>query len=120
MIREVAKKCRDLNLWAKNEICEKLNTFSLGDDEFLGQMTTIAFDFEDVIDNKIEFYNKYKIQVPFVKWNDKTFFRISFQVYNSKDDIRYLIESLIDFKKLEIFYFLFFFCFQFILFLKII
>ena len=47
----------------------------------------------------LNFYNKYKIQVPFVKWNDKTFFRISFQVYNSKDDIRYLIESLIDFKK---------------------
>ena len=62
-------------------------------------MTTIAYDFEDVINNKIEFYNKYKIQVPFVKWNDKTFFRISFQVYNSKDDINHLIESLKDFKK---------------------
>ena len=94
-----AKKCRDLNLWAKNEICEILNTYSLGDDEFLGQMTTIAYDFDDVINNKIEFYNKYKIQVPFIKWNDKTFFRISMQVYNSKDDISYLIESLKDFKR---------------------
>jgi len=94
-----AKKCRELNLWAKNEICEKLNTYALGNDDSLAQMTTIAYDFEDVINSKIDFYNKYKIQVPFVKWNDKTFFRISFQVYNSKDDIRYLIESLIDFKK---------------------
>ena len=48
---------------------------------------------------KIEFYNKYKIQVPFIKWNNKTFFRISSQVYNSKDDFEYLIKSLIDFKK---------------------
>ena len=97
--KERAKECRELNLWAKNEICEKLNTYSLGNDEFLGQMTTIAFDFEDTINQKIEFYNKYKIQVPFVKWNNQTFFRISSQVYNSKDDFEYLINSLIDFKK---------------------
>jgi len=97
--KERAKACRELNLWAKNEICEKLNTYSLGNDEFLAQMTTIAFDFEDTINQKIEFYNKYKIQVPFIKWNNKTFFRISSQVYNSKDDFEYLINSLIDFKK---------------------
>ena len=97
--KERAKKCRELNLWAKNEICEKLNTYSLGNDEFLGQMTTIAFDFEDTVNQKIEFYNKYKIQVPFIKWNNKTFFRISSQVYNSKEDFEYLIKSLFDFKK---------------------
>ena len=97
--KEKAKACRELNLWAKNEICEKLNTYSLGNDEFLAQMTTIAFDFQDTINQKIEFYNKYKIQVPFIKWNNKTFFRISSQVYNSKDDFEYLINSLIDFKK---------------------
>ena len=78
---------------------KSLNTYSLGNDEFLAQMTTIAFDFEDTINQKIEFYNKYKIQVPFIKWNNKTFFRISSQVYNSKDDFEYLIKSLIDFKK---------------------
>ena len=97
--KEKAKKCRELNLWAKNEICENLNTYSLGNDEFLGQMTTIAYHFNDIINEKKEFYNKYKIQVPFIKWNNKTFFRISSQVYNSKDDFEYLINSLIDFKK---------------------
>ena len=96
--KERAKDCRDLNLWAKNEICEKLNSYPTGKDEFLGQMTTIAFDFEDTIGDKKEFYNKYKIQVPFIKWNNKTFFRISSQVYNSKDDFEYLIKSLKDFK----------------------
>lgn len=96
--KERAKECRKLNLWAKNEICEKLNTYSLANEEFLGQMTTIAFDFEDTISDKKEFYNKYKIQVPFIKWNNKTFFRISSQVYNTKDDFEYLIKSLKDFK----------------------
>ena len=97
--KDNAKKCRELNLWAKNEICEQLNTFSTGKDEFLGQMTTIAYDFNDTINEKIEFYNKYNIQVPFIKWNNKTFFRISSQVYNSKNDFEYLIRSLKDFKK---------------------
>ena len=50
--KERAKACRELNLWAKNEICEKLNTYALANDEFLGQMTTIAFDFEDTIGDK--------------------------------------------------------------------
>ena len=58
-----------------------------------------CFDFEDTINDKMEFYNKYKIQIPFIKWNNKKFFRISSQVYNSKDDFEYLINSLIDFKK---------------------
>ena len=49
---------------------------------------------------KMEFYYKYKIQVPFIKWNKQTFFRISSQVYNSKEDFIYLIESLRDFKNI--------------------
>ena len=58
-----------------------------------------AFDFDDTINEKIEFYEKYKIQVPFIRWNNKTFFRISSQVYNSIEDFEYLIRSLKDFKK---------------------
>ena len=96
---ENAKKCRKLNLWAKDLICQELNTYSLSSNEFLAQMTTIAFDFEDTIIDKKEFYNKYKIQIPFIRWNNKTFFRLSFQVYNSKDDIYNLITSLKEFKK---------------------
>ena len=52
------------------------------------------------IEQQIEFYNKYKIQVPFIKWNEQTFFRISSQVYNSKEDFIYLIESLREFKNI--------------------
>ena len=97
--KENARNCRELNLWAKDLICQELNTYSLSSDEFLGQMTTIAFDFNDTISDKKEFYNKYKIQIPFIKWNNKTYFRLSFQVYNSKDDIYNLISSLKEFKK---------------------
>ena len=97
--RDKAEKCRNLNLWAKDLICQELNTYALGNDSFLGQMTSIAFDFTDTINEKKEFYKKYNIQVPFIKWNNRHFFRISLQVYNSKDDIYNLINSLKDFRK---------------------
>ena len=97
--KDKAEKCRNLNLWAKDLICQELNTYALGNDSFLGQMTSIAFDFTDTINEKKEFYKKYNIQVPFIKWNNRHFFRISLQVYNSKDDIYNLINSLKDFRK---------------------
>jgi len=96
--KEKAQHCRDLNLWAKKEICNALDTYATGDDQFLGQMTTIAFKLEDTLQEQIDFYTKYKIQLPFIKWNDKTFFRISLQVYNSKEDINYLIKSLLQYR----------------------
>jgi isopenicillin-N epimerase len=97
--REKALHCRKLNLWAKNKICKALDTYATGADEFLGQMTTIAYKLDDPIQNQIDFYTKYKIQLPFIKWNDKTFFRISLQVYNSKQEVEYLIKSLLEFRK---------------------
>ena len=96
--KEKAQHCRALNLWAKKEICNALDTYATGDDQFLGQMTTIAFKLEDPLQEQIDFYTKYKIQLPFIKWNDKTFFRISLQVYNSKEDINYLIKSLLQYR----------------------
>ena len=96
--KEKAQHCRALNLWAKKEICNALDTYATGDDQFLGQMTTIAFKLEDPLQEQIDFYTQYKIQLPFIKWNDKTFFRISLQVYNSKEDINYLIKSLLQYR----------------------
>ena len=61
---------------------------------FLGQMSSIEFPFSEPLKNQIEFYNKYKIQIPFWKWNDKTLFRISMQAYNNKQDVYRLIDSL--------------------------
>ena len=47
-------------------------------------MTTIAFDLEDTINQKIEFYNKYKIQIPFIKWNNKTFLEFHLKCITQK------------------------------------
>jgi len=91
---EVSEKCRKMNIWARNEINQLLNIDPISDDGFLGQMSSIPIHSNDVIQDQIKFYLKYKIQIPFIKWNDKEFFRISIQAYNTKDDIIKLLEAL--------------------------
>ena len=39
-------------------------------------------------------YNQFKIQVPIIKWEDKTLLRISMQAYNTMNDIDRLIFAL--------------------------
>tara|TARA_B100000959_G_scaffold144504_1_gene151780 strand:- start:120 stop:1274 length:1155 start_codon:yes stop_codon:yes gene_type:complete len=95
----ITRECHKFNIWARNEILREFDIEELCIEIFLGQMTTFEFQFKDVLNNQIEFYRKYNIQVPFLKWNNKTYFRISIQAYNNKDDIYKLIASLKDYTK---------------------
>ena len=97
----VAKKCHNLNVWAKDKILSEMGMNPLCDDSFLGQMSSFYFDFKDPLNdqNKMDFYNKYQIQVPFMSWNNKSLFRISVQAYNNKQDIYRLIEALKDYQE---------------------
>ena len=92
--RERAIKCRDLNLWGRNKILKEFNIPSMCSDGFLGQMFSFEFPFNDAYNDQINFYTKYKIQIPFFNWNNKTLLRVSIQVYNDKEDIYKLINSL--------------------------
>ncbi len=97
--REVTKECYKINLWAKKEINSLLSEEALSTDEFNGQMCSFYYKSKkDLIDFNIKFYLKYKIQLPFIEWNDKTLFRISIQAYNSKNDINVLLNALDDLK----------------------
>ena len=57
-------------------------------------MSSIRIDQNATIDYHIYFYKKYKIQLPFIKWNDQSFIRISLQAYNSIEDINILMDAL--------------------------
>ena len=94
--QQVSKECKKINRWARKEINQLLKKEPISSDDFIGQMSSIPMDSNDIIQDQIEFYVKYKIQIPFIKWNDKEFFRISIQVYNSKEDIIKLLEALDD------------------------
>ena len=66
----------------------------ISDDKFLGQMSSIPMKSNDILKEQIDFYINHKIQLPFIKWHDKEFFRISIQAYNTKEDIFRLLEAL--------------------------
>ena len=91
---KIREKCNKINIWARNEINNLLDKENICDDKFLGQMSSIYMDIEANPKNNIEFYKKYNIQVPFILWNNKSFFRISIQVYNTKEDIHKLLYAL--------------------------
>ena len=91
---EIRNKCRKMNIWARNEINNLLNKENVCDKKFLGQMSSIYMDKKATTENNLDFYKKYKIQVPFILWNNKSFFRISTQVYNTKQDIYKLLDAL--------------------------
>ena len=57
-------------------------------------MSSIYVDCDATIEYYIDFYKKYKIQVPFIRWNNQSLFRISIQVYNSKEDVYKLLDAL--------------------------
>ena len=90
----IAEECKKLNIWARDEINSLLKIKAISTSEFLGQMSSISIKSNDIIQDQINFYLKYKIQIPFIKWHDREFFRISIQAYNSKEDIVKLLEAL--------------------------
>ena len=94
--KSVSKQCKKLNIWARNEINKLLKKEPISDEIFLGQMSSIPIESNDILVDQTEFYSKYNIQIPMFKWNDKKFFRISIQAYNTKEDIFRLLEALDD------------------------
>ena len=92
---EVSKKCKKMNIWARDEINKLLSKKPLCSEKFLGQMSSIYLDFKDnAIKEQTNFYEKFKIQAPFIDWNNKTFIRISIQAYNNEQDIDKLLNAI--------------------------
>jgi len=96
----VTKECHNLNLWAQEKLISEMDFDTLCTHTFSGQMSSFYFDFKNPLNEKnlIDFYNRYKIQVPFMSWNNKVLFRISLQAYNDKHDIYKLIEAMKDYQ----------------------
>ena len=95
----ITKECKDINSWARDQINNLLKKEPLASKEFMGQMSSFYYDIkENPFDFNVKFYLKYKIQIPFIEWKDKTLMRISIQAYNNKKDIFKLLEALDDLK----------------------
>jgi isopenicillin-N epimerase len=49
---------------------------------------------QDLSGLKTRLYNEFKIEVPVVTWNDQHFIRVSYQGYNTDEDMEKLIEAM--------------------------
>jgi isopenicillin-N epimerase len=67
----------------------------LADREFLPPLM-IAVPIPKV--NEVEFqkklYKKYKIEIPIIPWENRSFVRISYQLYNTQKDLKKLENAL--------------------------
>jgi isopenicillin-N epimerase len=88
--------CRKIILGQYPEFCELLNTRPLCpvSEEFLGQMCSIPIRTDKPVQLKEILYNDYKIEIPVMQLGNENYLRISFQVYNSLDDLQYLKKTL--------------------------
>ena len=90
----VSKKCREINIQAKELVGNSLNKKPISSNEFIGQMTSFEINCKYPIDLMKTFYEKYKLAVPIFQWEDKVLLRFSIQAYNSLDDIEKLIKIM--------------------------
>jgi len=63
-------------------------------DEFLGQMCSIPITTKEPLQLKETLYNKYKIEIPVMQRGDDIYLRISYQVYNTPDELEFLKEVI--------------------------
>lgn len=95
--------CRKVILEQYPEFCELLNAKPLCpvSEEFLGQMCSIPIRTDNAFQLKEKLYNDYQIEIPVMQRGNENYLRISYQVYNSTDDLEYLKETI---KKLNSFF----------------
>jgi isopenicillin-N epimerase len=88
--------CRKMILDQYPVFCELLQTSPLCkvSDEFLGQMCSIPITTKNPLQLKETLYNKYKIEIPVMQRGNETYLRISYQVYNTADELEYLKETI--------------------------
>ena len=63
-------------------------------EEFLGQMCSIPIKTDKPFELKEKLYNDYKIEIPVMQRENESYLRISYQAYNSPDDLEYLKQTI--------------------------
>lgn len=93
----------NLNYQAKKLILEKMDTYS-NSDKLNTTMSTFFLSDEITIHHELSmqlrhfFHDNYKIEIPFMIFDDKVWFRITCQIFNELNDYAILINAMNDFK----------------------
>ena len=94
--KSVSKTCKQIVLDNYQRFCDLLHTQPICPitAEFLGQMASVPINTEKPAELKELLYSKYKIQVPVMPLNGKTYIRYSINAYNSQADLDILYNAL--------------------------
>ena len=93
----ISQNCKNRIIQFKEEVHNIIyhNSFIGGEpSRWLGQMYSFQVNHNDSLKLKNIFINKYKIEIPIQKWEDKTLMRISLNGYNTEKDIDKLLTIL--------------------------
>lgn len=88
---------------ARRYVADKLGLELPCTDSMVSTLSTLPFigKYEQAQDAayklRKEFYGKYKIEMPFIEFNGKMWFRFSAQAYNDMSDYEYLADSMKEF-----------------------
>jgi len=89
----VKKECHEKLIESKNILLDTLNTNPICSDSSLGQMASLQINVPDSI-ALYKYLKNHNIVVPVIDWNGLVFVRISYQCYNSMNDIEHLNHHL--------------------------
>ena len=90
---EVRKECRKKIIEIREILLPTLGTDPICDENLLGQMTSMIVNISDPLD-LYQFLKKNNIEIPIIQWNNMVLLRVSYQCYNSMEQIEYLDHHL--------------------------
>lgn len=95
---EVAARCRQLAQAHYQRFCDLLHTSPLApiSNEFLGQMCSMQINTPAPEKLQRLLYEKYKIEIPVMRQDDKVYIRYSINAFNSEKDLDTLYDALED------------------------
>jgi len=93
----ISQYCHQKVIESRQILLETSKTRAICPDEALGQMSSIKLNIDDA-SSLYKYLKKNNIEAPIINWNGLIFLRISFQCYNTMEDIyllnKYLIKYL--------------------------
>jgi isopenicillin-N epimerase len=94
--KSVSKACKQIVLENYQRFCDLLHTQPICPitSEFLGQMASVPVNTQKPAELKETLYTKFKIQIPVMPLNGKTYIRYSINGYNSQADLDILYSAL--------------------------
>jgi len=94
---EVRASCHELLCYAMDTIGELTGLKQIYplDSDFYHQMGTLPIPrVKDLLELKSRLLNEYKIEIPYIEWDNHQYLRLSVQGYNTLDDINRLVHAL--------------------------